>query len=164
MAMVAQRTITLGDEVWIASALLHREHPDRSDFTVREIADQVRAEAAPGTVRPGILPHIYLHCVANYPPNPGRLCLLFATGKNTRRLFRPGDSRHPQRTGGKTMPSREKLPERYRALLDWYLSQYVTQHQPDAEHDPILRLRGLGKEIWDEHPDHYVRRLREGWE
>ncbi len=32
------------------------------------------------------------------------------------------------------------------------------------EEDPILRLRGLGKEIWgDEHPDEYVRRLREGW-
>ena len=32
------------------------------------------------------------------------------------------------------------------------------------EQDPILELRGLGKAIWkDEHPDEYVRRLREGW-
>ena len=31
--------------------------------------------------------------------------------------------------------------------------------------DPILALRGLGKEIWaDEDADAYVRRLREGWE
>ena len=30
--------------------------------------------------------------------------------------------------------------------------------------DPILGLRGLGKEIWaDENADAYVRRLREGW-
>ncbi len=30
--------------------------------------------------------------------------------------------------------------------------------------DPILSLRGLGKEIWqDEDADAYVKRLREGW-
>ena len=30
--------------------------------------------------------------------------------------------------------------------------------------DPILGLRGLGKEIWaDEDANAYVRRLREGW-
>ena len=30
--------------------------------------------------------------------------------------------------------------------------------------DPILSLRGLGKEIWqDEGADAYVKRLREGW-
>lgn len=30
--------------------------------------------------------------------------------------------------------------------------------------DGLLQLRGLGKEIWDEHPDEYVKRLREGWD
>lgn len=30
--------------------------------------------------------------------------------------------------------------------------------------DPILQLRGLGKEIWgNEHPDEYVSRLRLSW-
>jgi hypothetical protein len=30
--------------------------------------------------------------------------------------------------------------------------------------DPLLALRGSGKELWaDEHADDYVRRLREGW-
>ncbi len=33
------------------------------------------------------------------------------------------------------------------------------------ESDPLLALRGSGKELWaDEHADQYVRRLREGWE
>jgi hypothetical protein len=33
------------------------------------------------------------------------------------------------------------------------------------EEDPLLALRGSGKELWaDEHADEYVRRLREGWE
>jgi hypothetical protein len=31
--------------------------------------------------------------------------------------------------------------------------------------DPLLALRGSGKEIWaDEHADEYVRRLRDGWD
>jgi len=49
--------------------------------------------------------------------------------------------------------------------VDWYLTVYVSQ-PPDAEKtDPILQLRGLGKEMWvGEDPDGYVRRLRQGWE
>jgi hypothetical protein len=31
--------------------------------------------------------------------------------------------------------------------------------------DPLLRLRGSGKNLWaDEHADEYIRRLREGWD
>jgi TDG/mug DNA glycosylase family protein len=33
------------------------------------------------------------------------------------------------------------------------------------ERDPLLALRGSGKELWaDEHADNHVRRLRKGWE
>lgn len=33
------------------------------------------------------------------------------------------------------------------------------------ESDPLLALRGSGKDLWaDEHADEYVRRLREGWD
>ena len=33
------------------------------------------------------------------------------------------------------------------------------------EADPILSLRGLGKNVWiNEEADNYVKRLREGWE
>jgi hypothetical protein len=35
---------------------------------------------------------------------------------------------------------------------------------PD-ETDPLLALRGSGKDVWsDEHADEYVRRLRGSWE
>ena len=34
----------VADEVWIATALLHREQPERKDFTIREI----RVEGAGG--------------------------------------------------------------------------------------------------------------------
>jgi hypothetical protein len=34
----------------------------------------------------------------------------------------------------------------------------------DEEGDPLLALRGSGRELWaDEQADQYVRRLREGW-
>lgn len=42
----------------------------------------------------------------------------------------------------------------------------VTQPKKTAEaEDPVLRLQGLGKDIWKGiDPDAYVKNLREGWE
>lgn len=40
---------------------------------------------------------------------------------------------------------------------------YVGKRRRDAS-DPILALRGMGKEMWaDEDADAYVNRLRQGW-
>ena len=36
--------LKVADEVWLATALLHREHPDRADFTVAEIVERARQE------------------------------------------------------------------------------------------------------------------------
>ena len=173
--MPRERVITIGDEIWIATALLHREHPERDDFTVQEIEERLRREDIAGGLRPGVRPHLYLHCVANREPNPNRSRLLFATARNRRRLFCRGDSYDPGRKGGREAPAREDIPERYRFLLAWYLRQYSPnggtggpkpeQAVAGEEDDPILGLWGLGKEIWEgEDPDEYVRRLREGWE
>ena len=41
MAFMAQ--IKVADEVWVATALLHRENPSRSDFTPREIGGAGRS-------------------------------------------------------------------------------------------------------------------------
>ncbi len=41
--MVTTKPITIADEVWIATALLHREQPDRADFTIHEIQERVTA-------------------------------------------------------------------------------------------------------------------------
>ena len=80
------------------------------------------------------------------------------------RLFRPGDQVHPSRKG-KTMPAREELPERYHGLLDWYQQEYcVKESTMREEDDPILQMRGVGKEIWaDTNADEYVRSLRSNW-
>jgi len=162
-AVEARPTIKVADEVWIATALLHKENPEREDFTVAEIVKRARAENASGELRSGVQVHAYLHCVANRPQNPGRYRILYATGKNTRRLFREGDDYDPQRRGGKVTP--ENLPSKYRSLLDWYREKYARQSKTATNTDPILGLRGLGKEIWiEEEPDAYVNRLRGGWE
>ena len=157
--------IRVADEVWIAAASLHRSHPDRADFTIGEIMRQAETANVTGVspLRPGVKVHVYLHCVANKPPNPGRYRVLLETPAGRRRLFRPGDPCHPRRTAGKNIPNRDEIPMRYGELIDWYLAEYATQACGETR-DPVLALRGLGKEIWaGEAADDYVHRQRSGW-
>jgi len=156
--------IKVADEVWIVTALLHREHPERPDFTVDEIVQRAKQEDRNMPYRPGVYVHVVQHCVANRPPNPGRYRMLFETAPGRRRLFRKGDSYHSQREGAKTTPKREDIPY-YTALLNWYSDWSEQAARTTAELDPLLALRGSGKKLWaDEHADEYVRRVREGWE
>jgi hypothetical protein len=163
--MVKAQTIKVADEVWIATALLHRENPKREDFTVAEIVERVRRENIAGELRPGVQVHAYLHCVANRPPNPGCHRMLYSTGKNTRRLFRETDDFDLKRRRGKVMPEKENIPAKYQPLLEWYGEKFVGRRKDSKVTDPILALRGLGKEIWvGEKPDDYVNRVRGGWD
>lgn len=165
MVVAIKEEILVADEVWLATALLHGEHPGRSDFSVKEIVERAKREAVAGRLRPGVYVHVIQHCVANRTPNPGRYRMLFETRRNHRRLFRPGDAYDPRREGSKTTPDYESLPRKYRPLLDWYTNEYAPLGRGKAESDLLLALRGSGKKLWaDEHADEYVRRLREGWE
>jgi len=165
MPIAAKVRLKVADEVWIATALLHREHPEASDFSIEEIVERARKEGLRKPLRPGVYVHVVQHCVANRPPNPGRYRMLFETAEGRRRLFHTGDPSHPQREGGKATPEREDLPEGYPDLLDWYAKWDRERAQDLIENDPLLSLRGSGRDIWaDEHADEYVRRLREGWE
>ena len=158
-------TVKVADEVWIAAALLHREHPEQVDFAVDEIVERAQKEGIERPLRPGVYVHVVQHCVANRPPNPGRYRMLFQTGEGRRRLFRKGDTQHSAREGAKITPAPEDIPEPYRDLLTWYRQWSVSAAQAAQEGDPLLALRGSGKGLWsDEHADDYVRRLREGWE
>ena len=157
--------LKVADEVWIIAALLQKEHPNKSDFSVEEIMDRARREKLTDPLRPGVYVHIIQHCVANRAPNPGRYRMLFETSSGRRRLFRQGDNYHPAREGGKTTPSREGIPASFAKLLDWYREWSAQTVQKTADQDPLLQLRGSGRRLWaDEHADDYVRRLREGWE
>jgi hypothetical protein len=165
MTVTSGTHLKVADEVWVATALLHREQPGRADFEIDEIVQRAAKATAPQPLRPGVYVHVVQHCVANRPPNPGRYRMLYASAPGRRRLFRMGDSYDPSRDGAKTIPAREDLPSEYTCLLEWYSNWNQNNAEERIKNDPLLALRGSGKHIWaDEDADAYIRRLREGWE
>ncbi len=162
MKAETQVDLLVADEVWIATALLHHEQPDREDFSVREIVDRAAAENIAGSLRPGVEVHVRFHCVANRAPKPARLRMLYDTGEG-RRLYREGDACHAGRTG-KIAPQPDDIPEKYRYLLDWYRREYAAPPR-DTWLQGIFEMVGAGKDLFAGlDPDEYVRRNREGWE
>jgi|SRR5271166_1981510 len=161
---VAERTIRVADETWLGLALLQHEHPERDSFSAREILDRVKVERVNPELRPGVQAHIYLHNVANAEPNSATYRMFYKLPGDTYRLFRPTDSAHPARKG-KMIPKRDELPGKYHYLLDWYEQEYCgKQSVVNEEDDPILKMWGVGKEIWaDTNADDYVRDLRSNW-
>ena len=140
--------LKLADEVWVATALLHREQPERSAFPGSKIlrrAEQLHPGVPP---RAGLNPHIYGHCVANAKPVSGRYRMLYREQGGSYRLFRDGDDFHPNRQRGRTTPDSTSLPRKYRHLVGWYDSEYNEEKPLRPEEDPILALKGVGKELW----------------
>jgi hypothetical protein len=186
-AQSATIEITCAAEVFIATALLHREQPERTDFLIKEIVRRAAKENLAGEMRQGVNVHVSQHCVANKPPNPAKLRMLFATGTRTRRLLLPGDEIDPERTG-KIFPDPGEIPAKYRPLLDWAKERYedgsiglpsrphsvnptpskstnARSQTPERWLESLFELEGLGKEHWKNvDPDEFVRQLREGWE
>ena len=113
--------ILVADEAWIATALLHCEHPNADDFSLNEIRERARREFHDD--RPGVWQHIVSHCVATNRPNPAQYRMLHSSGRGRRRLYRQGDPVHPDRKG-KIYPEKHGIPERYHKLVDWYLNEY----------------------------------------
>jgi hypothetical protein len=113
--------ILVADEAWLATALLHREHPEAEDFSLEEIRHKSRDEFR--DARPGVWQHIVSHCVASNPPNPAQYRMLHSSARGRRRLYREGDPVHPERRG-KIHPEKRDIPERYRPLVDWYVSEF----------------------------------------
>jgi hypothetical protein len=157
--------IRVADEVFIATALLHRENPGREDFTLTEIVQRAQRENIFGEVRPGVRVHASLHCVANRAPNDGRYRMLYETAANQRRLLLEGDAFHPRRSG-KIFPDPREIPAKYHELLEWAKQRYRRGGGNGGKWlGEIFQLRGMGSGIWrSEHGDEYVRRLRKGWE
>src|SRR5947208_11143939 len=112
--------VKVADEVWIATALLHREQPDRESFSVNEIVDRAFRERLAEPLRPGVYQHASQHCVANRRAYSGNYRMLYAPSGGGRRLFRGGDNYHPYREGGKIVPREDDIPGEYRYLLEWY--------------------------------------------
>jgi hypothetical protein len=160
-----QAHILVADEVWLALAILHREHPRRTSFSAKEILAQVKSERAHTELRAGVQAHIYVHNVANAEPNSARYRMSYKLDDDTYRLYRPGDAAHPLRKG-KIAPQRNELPEKYHHLLDWYEREYCGGEQRRKTDDSWLdQMWGLGKHLWAGiDADEYVASLREDWE
>jgi len=165
METLIERGLKVADEVWIATALLHRENPSRSDFTVEEIVERAKAEKLSDSLRPGVYIHAQMHCVANRPPNPGRYRMLFETQPGHRRLYCAGDPFDPRRDGSKTIPGAADIPGKYRPLLQWHREWCGGKSKSESRFSGLLALEGSGKDLWaDENADEYINRLREEWE
>lgn len=157
-------SVKVADQVWVVTALLHREQPDREDFAVDEIMARARREPICRPLRPSFHVHLIQHCVANRPPNPGRWRMLIESGSGRRRLYRPGDPYDPAREGARALPEVSELPADYQDLVTWYRRVFARPATAEPRDDALLALRGSGRALWaDEPADAYVQRLREGW-
>lgn len=130
--------MTSSNWVWLAAALLHREHPGKDDFSSQEIFEKA-LQISDGKQQPQSLrQHISTHAVANKEPHAAPYKLLWETSRGRRRLFRKGDPAHVARVG-RTHPTPSELPAQYRDLVDWYLSDYDREAL-----GPVTRRSGPG--------------------
>jgi hypothetical protein len=133
--------ILVADEAWLATALLHQEHPDAEDFSLDEIREKSLVEFH--DPRPGVWQHIVSHCVASNPPNPAQYRMLHNSGRGRRRLYRNGDPLHPGRHG-KIHPEKRDIPQEYHSVVDWYVSKYNQVENPIGSSNPAAMLKFIG--------------------
>lgn len=142
----------VADQLWVAVASLQREQGLNADFSVKEILERARQIDPKGAQRPGLRIHISKHCVAGKPPDPGKYRILHETSRGRRRLYRESDPCHPERREGKTHPSAEEIPERFRDLIEWYESgpspalQTRTPDTKGASAETLMELFGIMNE------------------
>ena len=154
-------SVSVADEVWIATALLHRENPTRPDFEKSEILQRAAQEGLVEPQRPGVSAHVSSHAVAGKKPQPNEYRMLVETDRGRRRLYRDGDYYHPERRG-KITPSPDDLPDEYLYLLDWYATWKQQGKRVVSKGDPFLKMQGIAKGMWKEDAVAYVRKMREG--
>jgi len=131
---------TIADAAWLATALLHTENIYAGDFSVQDIIQKATREKLVAQFSPGLQVHVSKHCVANKSPNPTPHRMLFETARGRRRLFKEGDTFHPDRVSGKIHPDRADLPVAYQPLLDWYCDVYSKQ---SAYLTPVAAAAGI---------------------
>ena len=68
----APTDVSCAVEVFVATALLHREQPNRPEFTIQEIVRRATEENITGEMRSGVNVYASQHCVANRAPNQKR--------------------------------------------------------------------------------------------
>jgi hypothetical protein len=157
-------SLKVADAVWIGAALLQEQSADpNSNFSTEDIVEKVQGLRLTSGTRKSIWQHVNQHCVANRKPQPNRSCMLYATGRGNRRLYRTTDVPHEERRGGATHPAWDVLPAQYRYLESWY-AEWDGAHVASGE-DPLLAIVGSGRGFFgDVGADAYVSSLRQDWE
>ncbi len=114
------------DEAWITTALLHREHPDRKDFTMQEIVRRAEHVAGPEPLRPAVKHHVSHHAEAQTRPNPGAALPAVrnrprAGGDDSSGLATRDTRTARTAVAGKSRRRSGYCPK-YRPWVDWYHS------------------------------------------
>jgi hypothetical protein len=160
------KELKAADLVWIATAQLQREQKNRAGFLPDEILrTTLGIEPNLGFSLSTIRTHISRHCVANLPPAGSMHRMLTRNANGTYRLYRHGDEYDPGRAGGKTCPDTNAVPSKYKDLIEWFHREYDKRPDLSASEDPLLALRGLGKELWKElgGGEKFIHELRANW-
>ena len=122
----------------MATALLHREHPEAEDFSLDEIRDRARREFHDN--RPGVWQHIVSHCVASNRPNPAQYRMLQAARAGGGGFIGQAIQCIPS-AKGKFIRKSEIFLNDIAALVDWYLKEY-SQRKPTGVR--VQPARGFG--------------------
>ncbi len=165
VATYVKPSIKVADQLYLTLALLHREQPGKSSFSIAEVIERAKKEGF-GRDSQSLRAHAYGHAAANLDPKSnGRYRIVFREENKTVRLLQKGDYVHPDRHM-KMWPLREEVPDRYHELLDWAKARYEKgTAKPTVWLSGLLGLRGVGKELWKKvDAEQYIAEMREGWE
>ena len=139
--------LSIGDTIWLATALLHDAQPLAAGFAHETILRKV-AQLNPSLNPRSVSTHLSTHCVASKNANPATLRILSENPDGSLRLFRAGDSFHPTRRAGRTGPKPNSLPPQYIHLLQSTTADPSRKLDASRPEDPILAISGVGKEMW----------------
>ena len=154
------------DLVWLSTAQLQREQPSRAGFSPDEVLRKANEmEPNHGFSLNTIRTHISRHCVANISPAGAIHRMLTRNANGTYRPYRYGEEYDPGRARGKTCPDINAIPPKYKELMEWFNGEYEKRRDLSADEDPLLALRGLGKELWKDlgGGEKFIRELRANW-
>jgi hypothetical protein len=153
--------MTIADSIWVATALLQKDQPEVTGFDDETILRKT-LELDPTLNPRSVSTHLSSHCVASKKANPQTLRILTKNSDGTLRLYREGDPCHPTRRKGRMAPGPNALPEQYRGLAD-RRGTFSNESAAVVEQDPVLAMRGVGKEMWKAlgGGEAFIRALRE---
>jgi hypothetical protein len=153
--------MTIADSIWVATALLQKNQPEVTGFDDETILRKT-LELDPTLNPRSVSTHLSVHCIASKEANPASLRILTKNPDGTLRLYHEGDPYHPTRRNGRTAPRPNALPEKYRGLAD-RRGTFSNESAALVEQDPVLAMRGVGKEMWKAlgGGEAFIRALRE---